>query len=234
MVRLTGYKEAVMQMLDLLIWLVAYVLGSLPFSQIIAKRVAGVDLWRVGEGNIGARNLLHMTNNPWGFMAAFLDVGKGTAAYLIALSYAPTGWGLYGASFAALAGHMFPIWLGFRGGKGLAVVCGYLLLLMPGPVLLGGAVFAIAYWVTRGFNRSATAGLVTVIFSPRLFGLPARDTFLALGLLIGVGLKKALDLPRERRVWDEHPWSETDAQPGFISPPAPTNAAVTEEKRPVG
>lgn len=106
--------------------LIGYSLGAISFPQIIARWVKGIDLREVGSRNVGGRNTMHSVGLAWGLLAGLLDASKGIAALLLAAAlgvpYPASLW----AGVAAVAGHNWPFWLGFRGGGGLAVSLGLL------------------------------------------------------------------------------------------------------------
>jgi glycerol-3-phosphate acyltransferase PlsY len=111
-----------------------YLLGSIPFG-LLLTRAAGIDIRSIGSGNIGATNVLR-TGNRWMALATLiLDAGKGAVAVLIARYFLTAGadsplaadFIVYGAGVGAFLGHVFPVWLGFKGGKGVATYIGVLL-----------------------------------------------------------------------------------------------------------
>src|SRR5215472_19333646 len=108
----------------------AYLLGSIPFSQILASWRTGLNLHEVGEGNVGSRNVWHVAGPSWGLLAALLDCLKGYAVYTLSGAFVPQP-GMLLAGIAVLLGHQFPIFLRGRGGKGLATALGVLLALSP-------------------------------------------------------------------------------------------------------
>src|SRR6266446_6977621 len=112
----------------LLIPLPAYILGSIPFGLILAKLFGGTDVRKGGSGNIGATNVARVIGPVAGILTLILDVAKGSAAVLLAarLSQNSATWMMI-AALAALAGHCFPIWLKFKGGKGVATAAGIVL-----------------------------------------------------------------------------------------------------------
>ncbi|MCC1494208.1 glycerol-3-phosphate 1-O-acyltransferase PlsY [Cognatishimia sp. F0-27] len=113
----------------LLLWAVlGYLLGSIPFGVVISKLMGLGDLRAIGSGNIGATNVLRTGNKAAAFGTLVLDGGKGAAAVLIARAFAGEDAAQL-AGLAAFAGHCFPVWLGFRGGKGVATFLGLLLVL---------------------------------------------------------------------------------------------------------
>ena len=141
--------------------ILAYLLGSIPFG-LLLTRLAGLgDIRQIGSGNIGATNVLRTGNKKLAALTLLLDGLKGAAAVLIAAHFAPATAPF--AGLAALAGHLFPIWLKFRGGKGVATGIGVLLALMW-PV--GLAVMVV--WLATAYlaRRSSLAALVAFGLSP--------------------------------------------------------------------
>jgi acyl phosphate:glycerol-3-phosphate acyltransferase len=124
----------------LLVPLVAYFLGSIPFGLILAKLFGGTDLRKKGSGNIGATNVARVIGPLAGILTLIFDVAKGAAAVLLAerLSNDSATW-MTIAAVAALVGHCFPVWLKFKGGKGVATAAGVFLVLSP-PALLGALI----------------------------------------------------------------------------------------------
>ncbi len=116
---------------------VAYLLGSIPFSY-LAGRAKGIDLRRVGSGNLGAANAFRALGRGAGIAVLVADIGKGVLAVVIARAITDDPWPAIAAG-AAMAGHVFPVWLRFKGGKGVAVGGGAIIALMPlaSVILLG-------------------------------------------------------------------------------------------------
>lgn len=169
----------------LALWALAgYLLGSVPFGLVIARALGLGDLRAIGSGNIGATNVLRTGNRPAAAATLILDSGKGAAAVLIARALAAEDAGQI-AGLAAFLGHCFPVWLGFRGGKGVATFLG-LLLALAWPVGLA----ACATWlVTAAVLRfSSLAALVAAALSPlwaTLLGRPDTAVLLmALALIV--------------------------------------------------
>jgi acyl phosphate:glycerol-3-phosphate acyltransferase len=159
---------------------VGYLFGSIPFG-VILTRVAGLgDIRQVGSGNIGATNVLRTGHK--GLAAATLlgDALKGTAAVLIGWTLGPTAAVL--AALGAFLGHLFPVWLRFKGGKGVATFLGCLLGLQP----LAAAAFAAAWLAVAYLSRySSLSALVASAVAPLVLwllgesGMAAMTTFLA-------------------------------------------------------
>ena len=118
---------------DLLALGLGYLLGSIPFGLILTKLAGHGDLRDIGSGNIGATNVLRTGNKKLAALTLLLDLLKGTAAVLIGARFGPDAAILGG--LGAFLGHLFPVWLGFRGGKGVATYIGVLLgLYWPGAI----------------------------------------------------------------------------------------------------
>jgi len=143
-------------MLSLLAALViGYLLGSIPFGLLLARLAGHGDIRRIGSGNIGATNVLRTGNKGLAAVTLVLDLAKGTVAVVIA-----QGWGPEPALVAAgcaVLGHMFPIWLGLRGGKGVATALGVLI-----PLAWPVALAALSLWLLTVvlFHYSSLAALV--------------------------------------------------------------------------
>ena len=138
-----------------------YLLGSIPFGLILTRMAGLGDVRKIGSGNIGATNVLRTGNKKLAAATLLLDALKGTAAAAVA-SY----WGLdagLAAGFAAFLGHLFPVWLGFKGGKGVATYVGVLLGLVPVIVPVFAVVWIGLAWFTRISSLSA---LVATAITP--------------------------------------------------------------------
>lgn len=138
-----------------------YLLGSIPFGLILTKLAGHGDIRTIGSGNIGATNVLRTGNKPLALLTLVLDGGKGAAAALIAgATSPPLG---YIAAACAFLGHLYPVWLKFKGGKGVATFFGVLLAL-AWPVGIG----AMLTWLATAFffRYSSLAALVAAALSP--------------------------------------------------------------------
>lgn len=130
----------------------AYLLGAVPFALLLGLLVGGVDIRRQGSGNIGATNLGRALGRPWAIAAFLLDCLKGwaPAALLPLLNPDEPLWGLrLACGFAAVCGHIWPVYLGFRGGKGVATLCGAVIAVDPLLFLGGGVVWLAVLFTTR-------------------------------------------------------------------------------------
>jgi len=134
----------------------SYLLGSIPFGY-LAGRLAGADIRRAGSGNVGATNVVRVLGKRYGYPVFVLDVLKGFAAVKISMLLAPgrpPEWNspeIFGilAAISSVLGHLYPPWLKFKGGKGVATSAGALLALAPLATLIGVALWVIVFWITR-------------------------------------------------------------------------------------
>lgn len=127
----------------------AYLLGSVPFALLLARRWGAGDLHHVGSGNIGAANVFRASGKTAGVLVAILDIGKGAVSVLLAEWLTPSANAVAAAGVAAVVGHIYPVWLRFRGGKGVATSCGVFSVLAPVPTLAAVGAFAGGLWLTR-------------------------------------------------------------------------------------
>jgi len=168
---------------------ICYLLGAVPFG-FLAGRVKGVDIRRQGSGNIGATNAARVLGRPWFFVVFALDFLKGLASVALVcfllnhwnegVIEAQFGWRnlevIYG--LAAIVGHMFPLYLGFKGGKGIAVSSGVFVYLTPCAFLVALAAFLVAYLVSRYVSLGSICAAVAFSASYFLFAfLYGNDPF---------------------------------------------------------
>ncbi len=162
--------------------ILGYLLGSIPFSHLIAKLIAGVNLRQVGSLNVGARNLTQTLGPGWGLLGGLLDFAKGYAAMWAAerLGVPFPARLLVGA--AAVAGHNFPIWLGFRGGKGLSTALGVIAPLAFKEALASFGVWTFVIRTTKNVIAASVAAFSTMLILLTLLGYPIEIAFLVIGL----------------------------------------------------
>jgi len=140
-----------------------YLLGSIPFGLLVARLAGLGDIRQIGSGNIGATNVLRTGSRSAAALTLMLDLAKGVVAVVIA-----AGWGedaVLLAAGGAIIGHMFPVWLGFRGGKGVATALG-LVMALAWPVALAAALVWLA--TTLLFRYSSLAALVAAVVGAAL------------------------------------------------------------------
>jgi glycerol-3-phosphate acyltransferase PlsY len=149
--------------LQVLVFVAAYLLGSLPFSFLVARAFGVRDVRRVGSGNVGATNVLRNAGKTAGTLAFLLDASKGAAAAVLAARVFPADPTLAAlAAVAAVVGHMYPVWLRFEGGKGVATGLGAFVPLAPWAALAAVVVFAGVAAATRYVSLGSVAGALTL------------------------------------------------------------------------
>jgi glycerol-3-phosphate acyltransferase PlsY len=126
----------------------AYLIGSIPFALILARRW-GADLRTTGSGNLGAANVMRSSGLTAGLIVAVLDMTKGAASVWLAARIGDGPQLPAVAGLAAMLGHIYPVWLRFRGGKGVATACGVFSMLTPLAVPPALAIFAAVVWLTK-------------------------------------------------------------------------------------
>ena len=158
-----------------------YLLGSIPFGLLLTRAAGLGDIRRVGSGNIGATNVLRTGRRMLAFGTLLLDGAKGAAAVLAGLLLAGR-WGLAVGGLAAVLGHLFPVWLGFRGGKGVATGFGVMIAASPIAGLAAGAVWIAVAAATR---LSSAGALSAFVAAPLLaWALGARPLVVALAACV--------------------------------------------------
>ena len=157
---------------NILFFLAAYLIGSIPFGSILAKTFAGVDITTAGSKSIGATNVLRVVKetNPklakkLGIATVLLDALKGMLVLLVAMYYGVSDSTLWAIAILAVLGHCYSIYLGLEGGKGVATGLGVYLVLIPIPTLIGAAIWIVCAKVLKISSLSSLLGLVGVIVS---------------------------------------------------------------------
>ena len=179
-----------MSLLDKILGLIiAYLLGSIPFGYLLVKYVftRGQDIRQVGSGNIGATNVGRVAGTKGAVLTYVLDVGKGALAVFIAgwVSHYDVWW-MGAAGLLAIVGHLFPIWIGFRGGKGVATGVGVYIVLSPYATLSSLLVWVvIVYWKRyvslASILATAALPLWILLWDGKIFPKPTHQL---LGMLI--------------------------------------------------
>jgi acyl phosphate:glycerol-3-phosphate acyltransferase len=156
----------------LLIVLLAYFAGSVPFAYLLS-RPRGIDLRRIGSGNVGASNVLRTSGVGVAVTAMCLDALKGAAAVLVAERAGAGPATAVAAGLASILGHIYPVWLRFHGGKGVATAAGAFAVLAPLALGAAGAVFFVAVWITRYISVGSMAAAVTMAIVAAATAVPA-------------------------------------------------------------
>jgi acyl phosphate:glycerol-3-phosphate acyltransferase len=198
--------------------LVSYLLGSVPFGLLLA-RLKGVDLRRVGSGNIGAANVARTLGRPWGIATFGFDAFKG---FLPVFLFAPLsvghaagfppepsiGWLQVLCGTAAVLGHCYPLYLGFKGGKAVATGCGAVIAINPAVFLCGGAVWLVTLFTTRYVGFASV--LMGVTFPIAMWALMKGERW---DLVFGASLLTLLILIRHRSNFHRM-WTGTEPRAG--------------------
>ncbi len=182
-------------MTPLLLWivtlLIAYLLGSIPTGYLLVRIFRDEDIRQTGSGNIGATNVARSGSKGLGIATLLLDVLKGFVAVAIAKHFAttlgfPSGYDLEAvAGLAAVIGHMFPVWLGFRGGKGVATALGVFLALTASiSVLIFGVVFAVTRYVSLASIIAAACLAILCVINDSRRRLIVDLVYVAIPLLV--------------------------------------------------
>ena len=170
---------------------VGYLLGSLPFGVLVGRLLKRIDIREHGSGNAGMTNVIRLIGAPAGILVLALDMGKAALAVGLALVFSDTAGVAAAAGLAALAGHIWPVFVGFRGGRGTASGWGALFVLSPvaglAATVIGLALVALTRYVSVGSIFGATVGGLTLaglsLMGLSLMGLDHPSEYLWFGLV---------------------------------------------------
>jgi glycerol-3-phosphate acyltransferase PlsY len=186
-----------------------YVIGSVPFAHLLSRR-RGIDLRRVGSGNVGASNVLRTSGVRPAVVAMCLDAVKGALAVLVAERLVVGAGPPVAAGVASVVGHVYPVWLRFRGGKGVATAAGVFAVVSPVALAVACGVFVVAVWITRYISVGSLAGTVALAIGTTLGDEPAAVSFGAAAAAVVIVYRHRANLSRllagtERRVGQRLP-----------------------------
>jgi glycerol-3-phosphate acyltransferase PlsY len=150
---------------------IGYVLGSIPFA-LLMTRSRGVDLRHVGSQNVGAANVLRTTGLPRAIIVMLLDATKGAAAVIVARLLTDSLAVVTAAGVAAIVGHIYPAWLGFRGGKGVAASAGVFGMLAPMATAIAVGVFVATIFMTRFISAGSVSGALALAVATAMTNAP--------------------------------------------------------------
>jgi glycerol-3-phosphate acyltransferase PlsY len=176
-----------------------YLLGSIPFSFLVARLWGVADVRAVGSGNVGATNVMRAAGRLPGILALALDAGKGAASSALALALVPAEPMPALAAVGAVVGHTYPLWLGFRGGKGVATGAGALLPLAPLATAAALVAFALTLAAGRYVSIASLAGAACLALAAWLSGAPPSVWRAAAGLALLIAWKHRGNLERIAR-----------------------------------
>ncbi len=188
----------------------AYLLASIPFGKIIARKVADIDITARGSGNIGATNVSRELGVKWGFITLLLDALKGFFPVFVAGRYlwhpdAMSSWGLSAIATAALLGHQFSLFQRFKGGKGVATALGIYLAIAPVPCLIALVLFVAVVYKWKYVSLGSMVSAFSVPILVTLFGKPFPISIGALAIASLIFMKHRDNITRLAR-GQEHPW----------------------------
>jgi glycerol-3-phosphate acyltransferase PlsY len=149
--------------------IIGYLLGSVPTAYIVSRVRKGIDIRNIGSGNMGGANVMREIGAREGVFVGLIDVAKGAGAILIAQTLNISELWVFGTGLAALVGHNFPVFAGFRGGRGSATIIGIFLVLAPRAILITLAVIAIPFFTTRKFTAAILIGFALLPLFAWLF-----------------------------------------------------------------
>lgn len=141
---------------------IGYLAGSIPFAFLAGRLIAGIDIRRSGSGNVGATNVLRTSGVATAVCVMLLDMGKGAGAVFWVERLAGAGAAPAAAGVAAVVGHIFPVWLRFRGGKGVATAAGVFSVLTPLAMAPVAAIFVLTVWLTRFVSLGSLVATVAL------------------------------------------------------------------------
>ncbi len=160
--------------------LLGYLAGSVPFAFLLAKR-RGIDVRVAGSGNVGAANVLRTTGAWRGVIVMALDLSKGIVAVAIAHLLASGTGSIALTGAAAVVGHIYPVWLRFHGGKGVAVAAGVFTILSPAATGAAALLFLLVAWITRYVSLASIAATVALPPAAWILGSPLPVVLVAAG-----------------------------------------------------
>lgn len=149
----------------------AYLLGSIPTGWLVSKLKFGSDVREGGSGATGATNVARQFGLGWAIAVSIVDIGKGIAAVLLTKAIAPEMPWLYGvAGIVAIIGHVYPIWIGFRGGKGVNTALGIAAVISPLAIIFGAIAFATAFAISKFVSVGSLSAVIVYSLSILIFG----------------------------------------------------------------
>jgi acyl phosphate:glycerol-3-phosphate acyltransferase len=159
---------------------VSYSLGSIPTGLLIARWQKGVDIRQHGSGNTGMTNVLRAVGKGAAVLTLAGDLVKGLLPVLLARVWLTSSWAIGLVALAAVVGHVYPLFAGFQGGKGVATTLGAFIPLLPGPLLIAFVVWAACIALRRQVSFGSLAAASALPFVALLWGSPAPYAFYAL------------------------------------------------------
>ncbi len=144
--------------LGILSVVIGYLLGSIPTAYIVSRIRKGIDIRTIGSSNMGGANVMREIGTHEGVFVGLCDIAKGAGSVIIAQALGVPELWVFGSGFAAIVGHNFPVFAGFRGGRGSATIIGIFLVSAPKAMLVTLAIIAIPFFTTRKFTGAIIVG----------------------------------------------------------------------------
>jgi acyl phosphate:glycerol-3-phosphate acyltransferase len=167
-------------MVTILLIAVGYALGSIPTGLLIARWQKGVDIRQHGSGNIGMTNVLRAAGKGAAALTLVGDLAKGLLPVLLARAWLTSPWAIGLVALAAVVGHMYPLFAGFHGGKGVATSLGAFIPLLPRPLLIAFVVWVVCVALRRQVSLGSLAAAASLPLAALLWGAPAAYVLYAL------------------------------------------------------
>ena len=183
----------------LLLVAVGYLLGSISFAVLLVRVKTGKDIRAEGSGNAGATNVMRAHGKALGILVALFDIAKGAAAVILVRAFTSDPRAAAGAGLAAILGHVFPIFYGFRGGKGVATAVGAFAVLSPWATLVSVAVFLATVAVSRYVSLGSMVAITVLPLLAGLFHAPFPTVAAAAVAAVIVVLKHLENIKRLAR-----------------------------------
>ena len=178
--------------------ILAYLIGSIPFALILARRWGATDLRGIGSGNLGAANVMRASGVTAGVLVAVLDMAKGAASVWLAALGSTGPVVPAAAGLAAIVGHIYPVWLRFRGGKGVATACGVFAVLTPLAVPPALAIFTAVVWLTKYISLGSVVASIALPPLAYALGSPAPSVLAAIAASIIIVFRHRSNVVRLR------------------------------------
>lgn len=180
--------------------LAAYAIGAIPFAYIVSRLVAGVDIRRLGDGNVGAKNTFHSVGPMAGVLVGAADITKGMLAVELARMVSGSEETGMVAGMAAVLGHDFSPFLNFHGGQGMASMVGAFFLLFPVPTAASVVLCVVVIMLTRNWDAGWTVGFLVLIALVALCGYGWNRVLYTVLLIPTIGVRKGLQILDARRL----------------------------------
>lgn len=178
--------------------LIAYLIGSVPFALLLSRHWGARDLRRIGSGNLGAANVLRASGVTPGVLVGMLDILKGAASVVLAARLSGNSAAPAAAGLAAIVGHIYPVWLRFQGGKGVATACGVFSVLTPVAIAPALAIFSATVWATKYISLGSVAASIALPAMAYLSAAPLPAVVAACGASALIVMRHRTNLWRVR------------------------------------